>query len=73
MLIRNHSSVAIQILDCVLEPNEFENFSEQEFKTIEIRSQLGSCYITTQYSKRHILNLGKIIATENQKKEIIIS
>lgn len=68
MTVINRSSVNIEILGRILEPNKSGEFLEMMFNTLDIHSDIGSCVITTEYGKRYFRNFGKLQAKEGRKK-----
>ena len=65
MLIENKTAVILRIRGVPLEPDESMEYREKgAADKLEIRSEIGSCTITTEYDKRIIRNDGKLVAKE---------
>ena len=64
MTVINKSTVTVYIHGIGLKPNEFKDYPEMKFNTLNIHSDIGSCVITTEYGRRMITNYGKLFANE---------
>ena len=79
MTVTNKTTVALEIMGEVLNPNESREYTEMMFNTLNVHSEIGSCVITTEYAVRSFRNYGKLKAEEGTEKnehgmkEIIIS
>lgn len=79
MTVTNKTTVALEIMGGILEPNESREYPEMMFNTLDIHSEIGSCVITTEYAERSFRNFGKLVAkegcekNENGMKNIIVS
>ena len=69
MTVVNNTNVNIAIRGNIIKPNERHDFCETGFCTLDIHSDIGSCYIVTEYGKRYITNYGKLVAKEGRKKD----
>lgn len=69
MTIRNQTTVPLTILGQTLEAKKSGEFMEHCFDTIEIKSKLGKCIITSEYGKRSIRNYGKIKARQEKNSK----
>lgn len=69
MLVTNKTNVDIEINGNTLKPKESKEYAEMVFDTLNIHSEIGSCFIVSEYWKRSIKNYGKLVAKEGRKKD----
>lgn len=70
MLIENRTTVILKIRGVLLEPDESMEYREKGVTDkLQIRSEIGSCTITTEYDKRIIRNDGKLVAKEGNNND----
>ncbi len=80
MTITNKTTVTLYIEGTVpLLPNNSCKEPDTMLESLNIHSEIGSCIITTEYTKRSFRNFGKLVAEEgcekndNGRTDVIIS
>lgn len=75
MTIVNNSNTSLLISSKILSDSqiirigESQSYNERNFYTVNIHSDIGSCEIKTEYSKRCIRNFGKLNAKLSNEKD----
>ncbi len=69
MTVTNKTTVTLEILGNQIKPGESRECTEMMFNTLSIHSEIGSCFIITEYGKRSFRNYGKLVAKEGRKKD----
>lgn len=69
MTIRNNTTCTIYVGASEIRPGEETLFWDGMFSSILISSELGTCLINVEFSKRKIYNNSKLTVRETQEKD----
>lgn len=69
MIITNNTNHIIYIDDVAIAPKSSYECEEHQFNTVNIHCDIGSCIITTEYSKRTFSDFGNIKVVELEDKD----